>query len=59
MTELSAKEVSSQLYMKIPENEAWRISLVQELLDIRDKVSDGINWNVDETSFCIDYLCTT
>ena len=59
MTELCAKEISSQFYMKIPEKEAWRISLVQELLDIRDKVSDGINWNVDETSFCIDYLCTT
>ena len=51
--------ISQQHYVPVPVSEKWRIDLVKELLDIRDNIYDSVQWNTEEISCCINYLCTT
>ena len=59
VSELTAIEVGMMLYHPIPNNELWRINLVEKLLDIRYNISDVDEWSKDEICNLLEYVCTT
>ena len=59
ISELTSVEVGKMTYHAIPNNEVWRINLVEELLDIRSNISDIDDWSKDELSDLLEYISTT
>ena len=55
----TTQHVEKLLFHPIPSSEAWRISLIDELLEIRDNHPCSINWKKNEVLDTLDYLCTT
>ena len=55
----TAKEVGENRYQPIPNTEEWRVSLIEELLDIRENIADAIDWTKDELNDTLIYLCIT
>ena len=55
----SVRDINGMVYHPTQDQEKWRISIVKELLDIRDHYADGVEWKHDEVLECINYLCTT
>ena len=48
--ELKSIEVGKIMYHPIPNNELWRIHLVEELLEIQSNISDIDDWSKNEIS---------
>ena len=59
ISELTSVEVGKMTYHPIPNNEVWRISLVEELLDIRSNSSNIDDWSKEELSDLLEYISTT
>ena len=56
---VTANEIGNMMYHPIPNNEVWRVKLVEKLLDIHDNISGVFDWNIYEISNSLEYLCTT
>ena len=52
-------DVGTLSYQPLPANEKWRISLIKELIDIRDNLAFSINWEAQDISFTLEHLCTS
>ena len=59
ISELTSAEVGKMAYHPIPNNEVWRINLVEEVLDIRSNIADIGDWSKDEISDLLEYISTT
>ena len=45
--------------MPVPDEERWRIPIIQDLLDVRDGTNGDIGWSKEEIDATLDYLCVT
>ena len=59
LEQLSMNEIRKIKFQPIPVDEKWRISLIQDLLDIRDGLDDDIGWTKNDIDETLEYLCTT
>ena len=59
VSETTIKDVTKMKYQATTEKNTRRIHFVKDLLDIRDNISEGDDWNKTEIQHCIDFLCTT
>ena len=45
-------------FFPAPADSAWRVSLIQELINIRDGDSNATGWTKEEVKDTLEYLCT-
>ena len=56
---LTKKDVERTKFQEIPPGEEWRVSIINELVEIRDGSLAPIHWNRNEIDEMLTYLCTT
>ena len=54
----SEVSVEKKQFFPIPPDSQWKISMVKELIEMRDN-DDDIVWNKKEISDTLEYLCTS
>ena len=60
MNLLTPKAVKDKLeYFSVPQPECWRIELLDELLDARNKLCVIVDFNPDHITTMIEDICTT
>ena len=50
--------IEKKQFFPIPPDSQWKISMVKELIEMRDN-DDDIVWNKKEISDTLEYLCTS
>ena len=50
--------VQEKQFFPIPPDVEWKISLIQELIDMRDDDEDS-TWSKEEVNDTLEYLCTS
>ena len=56
---LTRNDIEKTKFQEIPSGEEWRVSIINELVKIRDGVLTPIDWNSSEIQETLTYLCTT
>ena len=46
-------------YFPVPQPECWRINLLQELLEVRNNVSEIVDFTPDQITRMIDDICSS
>ena len=54
----SEVSIEKKQFFPIPPESQWKISLVQELMEMRDS-GEGTAWNKEEINETLEYLCTS
>ena len=57
--QLSMSDIRRIEFHPTPTEEQWRISVINDLIDIRDGMDDDIGWTKDDINETLEYLCTT
>ena len=57
--DLCQSDIFHLTYRPIPENERWRPSLLEELLEIRDEQQDLFQFDKQHVDDMINFVCTT
>ena len=57
--QLSMSDIRRIEFHPTPTEEQWRISVINDLIDIRDGMEDDIGWTKDDINETLEYLCTT
>ena len=57
--QLSTNDSRKIEFHPTPVEEQWRISIIRDLLDIRDGMGDNVGWTSEEIDETLEYLCTT
>ena len=57
--QLSMSDIKRIEFHPTPAEEQWRISVINDLIDIRDGMDDDIGWTKDDINETLEYLCTT
>ena len=57
--DLVLKDLRKIKFMPVPDEERWRIPIIQDLLDVRDGTNGDIGWSKEEIDATLDYLCVT
>ena len=57
--QLSMINIRKIRFHPTPVEEQWRISVIRDLLDIRDGMDDDVGWTKEEVDETLQYLCTT
>ena len=57
--QLSMSDIKRIEFHPTPAEEQWRISVINDLIDIRDGMDDDIGWTKDDIDETLEYLCTT
>ena len=58
-TKVTLKDIEKQSFCPIPQSEDWRISVIKDLIGIRDNMPSSIGWDKDEILDALDYVCTS
>ena len=56
---LKEDDINRLEYNPIPENEAWRIDLLTELLDTRSSITEIPGFTPEEITEIINFVCTS
>ena len=56
--DLTSNDAKSIVFQPTPPEEAWRLSFIKELIEIRENKMSTI-WDKDEIQSTLDYLCTS
>ena len=51
-------DIEKKDFFPAPADSAWRVSLIQELINIRDGDSNATGWTKEEVKDALEYLCT-
>ena len=57
--DLSVDDIDSLEYHTIPENEAWRVGLLQELIAVRENKCEITGFASEELDDILDHVCTS
>ena len=57
--QLSMSDIRRIEFHRTPTEEQWRISVINDLINIRDGMDDDIGWTKDDINETLEYLCTT
>ena len=49
----------SMVYFPVPDDQMWRIDILKELLNVKQQSLLLGQFNLDETSTMINYICTS
>ena len=52
-------DISKKAFKEVPIGEEWRVSIINELIDMRDRSMDADCWSSNEIEETLTYLCTT
>ena len=55
----TTKEDSKKSYQPVPNDKAWQVEVVKELVDVRDNKVDLDSWQKEEVVECIHFLTTS
>ena len=57
--QLSKANIGKLKFHPAPPEEQWRITVIKDLLDIRDGMCDNIGWSKHDIDSTLEHLCTT
>ena len=52
-------DISKKAFKELPIGEEWRVSMINELIDMRDRSMEADCWSSNEIEETLTYLCTT
>ena len=57
--EIRAEDIDSLEYNPIQEDQSWRVSIVKELIDVREKECEVQGFTDEELEEIINHVCTS
>ena len=51
-------DISKKAFKELPIGEEWRVSMINELIDMRDRSMEADCWSSNEIEETLTYLCT-
>ena len=57
--DLSANAIKRLKFQPVPEGEQWRISVIRDLVEIREGFNSDIGWSKEDLNFALELLTTS
>ena len=57
--DLSPNAIKRLKFQPVPEGEQWRISVIRDLVEIREGFNSDIGWSKEDLSFALELLTTS
>ena len=57
--DIEEKDIIEYIYAPVEENDAWKVQIVKELIDVKNDELSVVNMSKEEVDFMIESLCTS
>ena len=57
--DIEEKDIIEYIYAPVKENDAWKVQIVKELIDVKNDELSVVNMSKEEVDFMIESLCTS